>query len=158
MLLLRRAPVDKTKLRFLNVLVVEDHPGMRSIIRAVLQSMGIHSVIETADGIQAIQELNSRNLSWVSGHLSIEEHRSIDFIIADWNMPNMSGIELLSQVRRNSNWLPLPFMMLTAENSKEQIIQAVNLGVNDYIVKPFTAHLLEAKIKSLLESKFEDLK
>ncbi|MFN8392533.1 MAG: response regulator [Bdellovibrionota bacterium] len=136
------------------VLIVEDHFAMRKIIRTVLHSIGIRHIVEAGDGSQALSELKARNQGLISDIAGgVGTARSIDLIIADWNMPNVTGIELLKQVRAHHNWSSVPFMMLTAENSREQIMEALNAGVSDYIVKPFTSTLFEAKVRSLIEAK-----
>jgi two-component system chemotaxis response regulator CheY len=146
--------VDKS-LNQLIVLIVEDHFAMRKIVRTVLHSIGIRNVVEAIDGAQALQELKTRNRGMASDIAgSLGTGRAVDLVIADWNMPKMSGIQLLESVRRDPNLVSLPFMMLTAENSREQILEAVNLGVTDYIIKPFSSNLFEAKLKSLLEARF----
>ncbi|MBW1938198.1 MAG: response regulator, partial [Deltaproteobacteria bacterium] len=93
-------------------------------------------VTEAEDGVIALKELKSQK---------------IDFVISDWNMPNMTGIELLRAVRADSELSSLPFLMVTAESLKENVLEAVKAGVSDYIVKPFTAEVLSEKIEKIIE-------
>ena len=141
-------------------LIVEDQIGMRRIIRTVLQSLGIGHLVEAADGAEGLHQLRERNRGWAheatAEFTSVAEIlRPIDFVICDWAMPNMTGMELLAAVRNDPNLMNLPFVMLTAENSKEQIVEALKHGVTDYIIKPFTTNLLEGKLKSILIEKFQ---
>ena len=152
----------KTKKRGeITVLIVEDQLGMRRIIRTVLQSLSANSVVEAGDGAQALEILRARNRNWAHDVVARNvrsklEVQPIDLILADWAMPNMTGLELLRAVRKDPNWMNLPFVMLTAEDSKEQIVEAMKLGVTDYVIKPFTANVLEAKLRSLIEEKFAE--
>lgn len=135
----------------LRVLIAEDHMQMRKIVRLVLQSIGIRHVIETPNGALALAELRNRNRGWAhSAALSEDESGSIDLVIADWAMPGLTGIELLREVRSDANLMDLPFIMLTAESSLPQIQEAIALGVSDYVVKPFTTNVLEAKIRNIV--------
>ncbi len=140
----------------LTVLIAEDQMQMRKIVRLVLQSIGIHRVVETANGVQALMELKNRNRGWAqSAAADADAGRSsgeIDIVIADWAMPGLTGIELLRAVRQEPNLMDLPFIMLTAENSLPQIQEAIALGVTDYVIKPFSTNILEAKIRGVLAS------
>lgn len=136
------------------VLLVEDQMAMRKIIKTVLQHIGVKVVIEASDGLEAYQLLRQRNISRqqpVPKSGFDPRSAKIDFIIADWRMPKMTGLELLQEVRRDSRLCELPFMMLTAENDSQQIQEAIRLGVNDYIVKPFTSRTLESKLERLVK-------
>ncbi len=115
-------------------------------------------MVESPNGQAALVELKQRNRGWahsaaLKNHEDGESHSQIDLIVADWAMPNMTGIELLRAVREDPNTMDLPFIMLTAENSLPQIQEAIKLGVSDYVVKPFTTNLLEAKIRATIASR-----
>jgi two-component system chemotaxis response regulator CheY len=117
-------------------LVVDDFSTMRRIIKNLLRDIGYENVIEAEDGRQA---------------LKLVQAGGIDFVITDWNMPNMTGIELLKEIRRHAGFNELPVLMVTAESRKEQIIEAAQAGVNGYIVKPFTAATLKEKLDKILQ-------
>ncbi len=118
-----------------NVLVVDDFQNMRKMIIRMLRQMGFANFFEAENGLAALKVL--------------EEER-IDMLISDWNMPQMSGIELLSHVRDNSEWKKIPFLFVTGEATQENIVEAARKKVSGYIVKPFSAHTLQEKICSVL--------
>ena len=120
-----------TKMR---ILVVDDFATMRRIIKNILKQIGCENIDEAEDGRQAFGKLKS-------------EH--FDFVVSDWNMPNMTGIELLQAVRSDPGLSALPILMVTAETEKEKVLEAVQSGVNNYIVKPFTAEVLMEKINKI---------
>ena len=120
----------------IKILVVDDFATMRKVIKNLLRQIGYQNVTEAEDGVVALKELRSQK---------------IDFIISDWNMPNMTGIELLRAVRADSELSSLPFLMVTAESLKENVVEAVKAGVSNYIVKPFTAEVLSEKIEKIIE-------
>ncbi len=132
------------------VLIVEDHMAMRKIIRTVVQSIGIRTMHEAADGAEALMMLKQSNLDVVVNPSLEQANEKIDLVICDWSMPRKSGLDVLRGVRANQRLANLPFLMLTAEGSRENILQAVEAGVDDYVVKPFTAAVLEQKIRALL--------
>ena len=144
-------------LAHLGVLVVEDQMGMRKIIKTVLQQMGLKSVLEAQDGDEAWNMLSSRERTPSSTDVLSAAATSraarfpIDLIISDWGMPGMTGLELLRAVRSDRRFQDIPFVMLTAENNRNDIVSAVEAGVTDYVVKPFTPNVLEAKLRSILE-------
>ncbi len=113
------------------VLVVDDFSTMRKVIRNLLKQLGYENIVEAEDGVAALEVLRSQK---------------IDFVISDWNMPNMSGLELLKQVRADGSLSKTPFLMVTAESLKDNVVEAVKAGVDNYIVKPFTADVLSEKI------------
>ena len=121
----------------IRVLVVDDFATMRKVIRNLLKQIGYENVVEAENGQVAMRTLKSQK---------------VDFIISDWNMPTMSGLELLKAVRGDEELTKTPFLMVTAEALKENVVEAVKSGVNNYIVKPFTAEVLEEKIKKIIES------
>ncbi|MBF0117361.1 MAG: response regulator [Desulfobacterales bacterium] len=117
------------------VLVVDDFSTMRRIIRGTLKQMGFKNIIEAEDGNLALTELKNNN---------------IGLILCDWNMPNLTGLDLLKVVRGDENLKNIPFIMITAEGQKKNILDAIKAGVSNYIVKPFTAEILIEKIKTVL--------
>jgi two-component system chemotaxis response regulator CheY len=118
----------------LKFLIVDDFASMRQVIRKTLVSFGFYNIYEAAGALDAVRK--------------IEAGETFEFIISDWNMPNMNGLELLNYVRSSPNLKKVPFLMITAEASRENIIQAAKAGVSQYIVKPFTAEDLNEKIAS----------
>ncbi len=120
----------------MRVLVVDDFSTMRRIVKNILRQLGFTNVVEADDGTTAWDVLNKDK---------------IDFIISDWNMPQMTGIELLRKVRASEEFGHLPFLMVTAEAQQENIIEAVQAKVSNYIVKPFTPDTLGQKINKIFE-------
>ena len=120
----------------MKILIVDDFSTMRRIIKNLLRDLGFTNTVEADDGITAIPILNSG---------------SIDFLVTDWNMPGMTGIDLLRHVRADEKLRSLPVLMVTAEAKREQIIEAAQAGVNGYVVKPFTAIALKDKIEKIFE-------
>jgi len=118
----------------IKVLVVDDFATMRRIIKNLLKQLGFTTMDEAEDGMKALQKLKS-------------EH--FDLVISDWNMPNMTGIELLQAVRADDGLKKTPFLMVTAEADKENVLLAIKMGVNNYIVKPFTADVLQEKLTKI---------
>ncbi len=135
------------------VLIVEDHMAMRKIIKTVLYSLGVRDVVESANGIEALTILDERNKQGARTQILAgqqDEKKAVTLIISDWIMPKMNGYELLQNIRNDTALKDLPFVMLTAEDTKEQIIKALELGISDYIVKPFKAAVLESKLRAIL--------
>jgi two-component system chemotaxis response regulator CheY len=122
----------------MNILVVDDFSTMRRIIKNLLHDLGYQNVSEADDGNTALPMLRTGKF---------------DFLITDWNMPGMPGLELLKIVRADAALSKLPVLMLTAEAKREQIIEAAQAGVNGYVIKPFTAVTLKEKIDKILASK-----
>ncbi len=120
----------------MKILIVDDFSTMRRIIKNLLRDLGFNNTTEADDGTTA---------------LPILESGGIDFLITDWNMPGMQGIDLLKAVRADEKLSSLPVLMVTAETKREQIIEAAQAGVNGYIVKPFTAATLKEKIEKIFE-------
>jgi len=120
----------------IKILVVDDFSTMRRIIKNLLRDLGLTNVIEADDGQTA---------------LPILKQGGVEFLITDWNMPGMTGIELLGHVRSDPNLSQIPVLMVTAEAKREQIIAAAQAGVNGYVVKPFTAAVLKEKIDKIFE-------
>ncbi|WP_028453171.1 chemotaxis response regulator CheY [Chitinilyticum aquatile] len=115
-------------------LVVDDFSTMRRIVRNLLKELGYSNVDEAEDGQVAMHKL---------------KNGTFDFVVTDWNMPNVTGIELLRQIRGDAQLKHLPVLMVTAEAKKENIIEAATAGANGYIVKPFTAATLDEKLKKI---------
>jgi len=124
--------VDKN----MRILVVDDFSTMRRIIKNLLRDLGFNNAAEADDGTTALPMLQNGNY---------------DFLITDWNMPGMQGIDLLAAVRADPRLRNLPVLMVTAEAKREQIVLAAQAGVNGYIVKPFTAQTLKEKIDKIFE-------
>ncbi|MBL8481292.1 MAG: chemotaxis response regulator CheY [Rhodocyclaceae bacterium] len=121
------------KMKFL---VVDDFSTMRRIVRNLLKELGFANVEEAEDGVVALQKLQGGG---------------IEFVVTDWNMPNMTGLELLQAIRANAQYKHLPVLMITAEAKKENIIAAAQAGASGYIVKPFTAATLSEKLTKIFE-------
>ena len=119
----------------MNRLVVDDFSTMRRIIKNLLHDLGYQNVSEADDGNTALPMLRTGKF---------------DFLITDWNMPGMPGLELLKQVRADSALGKMPVLMLTAEAKREQIVEAAQAGVSGYVIKPFTAVTLKEKIDKIL--------
>ncbi|HPX55178.1 MAG TPA: chemotaxis response regulator CheY [Syntrophales bacterium] len=120
----------------IKILIVDDFATMRKVIRNLLKQSGYENIVEAEDGVNALKVLQSQK---------------IDFVVSDWNMPNMSGLELLKAVRADEELKALPFLMVTAEALQENVVAAVKAGVSNYIVKPFTSETLDEKIKKIME-------
>lgn len=120
----------------MKILIVDDFSTMRRIIKNLLRDLGYTNTQEADDGITALPMLQSDNFQ---------------FLITDWNMPGMQGIELLKNLRKDPKLAKLPVLMVTAEQKREQIVEAAQAGVNGYIVKPFTAVTLKEKIEKIFE-------
>jgi two-component system chemotaxis response regulator CheY len=118
----------------MKVLVVDDFSTMRRIVKNILRQLGFVNILEADDGTTAV---------------GILERERVDLIISDWNMPQMTGIELLRHVRSSEEIKDTPFLMVTAEAQQENIIEAVKAKVSNYIVKPFTADTLHEKIEKI---------
>jgi two-component system chemotaxis response regulator CheY len=120
----------------MRILIVDDFSTMRRIIKGLLHELGYNNVAEADDGNTALPMLKAE---------------PIDFLITDWNMPGMPGIDLIRAVRGDAKLKSLPVLMVTAEAKREQIIEAAQAGINGYIVKPFTANTLKEKIDKVFE-------
>ncbi|OUR64667.1 MAG: chemotaxis protein CheY [Gammaproteobacteria bacterium] len=120
----------------MKILIVDDFSTMRRIIKNLLRDLGFNNTTEADDGLTALPILKAGG---------------IDFLVTDWNMPGMQGIDLLKTVRADETLSSMPVLMVTAETKREQIIEAAQAGVNGYIVKPFTAATLKDKIDKIFE-------
>ena len=117
-------------------LVVDDFSTMRRIVRNLLKELGYFNVDEAEDGAMALSKLR---------------HEEFDFVISDWNMPNMDGLTMLHAMRADEKLAKIPVLMVTAEAKKENIIAAAHAGANGYVVKPFTAATLDEKLAKIFE-------
>ncbi|SDN37406.1 chemotaxis response regulator CheY [Vreelandella arcis] len=120
----------------MSFLVVDDFPTMRRIVRSLLKELGFTNVEEAEDGQDALNKLRAGNF---------------EFVVSDWNMPNLDGLEMLKELRQDDALKELPVLMVTAEAKKENIIAAAQAGANGYVVKPFTAATLEEKLNKIFE-------
>jgi two-component system chemotaxis response regulator CheY len=120
----------------MKLLVVDDFSTMRRIIRNLLKELGFANIEEADDGVSALARLKGGGF---------------DFVVSDWNMPNMTGIELLRAIRADEELKHLPVLMVTAEARKENIVEAAQAGASGYVVKPFTAATLDEKISKILQ-------
>lgn len=119
-------------------LVVDDFSTMRRIIRNLLKELEFTNVDEAEDGLIGLNKLRNGNF---------------DFVVSDWNMPNMTGIEMLKSIRADATLKHLPLLMVTAEAKKENIIEAAQAGADGYVVKPFTAAVLEEKLNKIFQKR-----
>ncbi|GAB6069782.1 chemotaxis response regulator CheY [Thiomicrorhabdus hydrogeniphila] len=122
----------------IKILIVDDFSTMRKIVKDLLSELGFCHFDEAFDGENAWQKLN--------------EHK-FDLIVSDWNMPNMSGVDLLKMVRNKDSLKDIPFILISAEAKRSQIIEATDAGADGYIVKPFTADILNQKIHSIFKQR-----
>jgi len=120
----------------MKVLVVDDFSTMRRIVKNLLRDLGFTNIQEADDGSTALPMLQGGDF---------------DFVVTDWNMPGMQGIDLLKAIRADSSLAHIPVLLITAEAKKEQIVMAAQAGVNGYIVKPFTAATLKTKLDKIFE-------
>ena len=119
----------------IKILVVDDFATMRRIMKNILKQLGFTNIIEADDGTTALEAL---------------EGTSFDLIISDWNMPKMTGLDLLKSIRATGAHKNVPFLMVTAEAQKQNVIEAVQAGVSNYVVKPFTAEAISDKLEKIL--------
>jgi len=120
----------------IKILIVDDFSTMRRIIKNLLRDLGFNNTFEADDGNTALPMLKSGDY---------------DFVVTDWNMPGMEGIDLLKEIRKDQALCHIPVLMVTAEAKREQIIEAAQSGVNGYIIKPFTAATLKEKLEKIFE-------
>ncbi|HUL11902.1 MAG TPA: chemotaxis response regulator CheY [Methylococcaceae bacterium] len=120
----------------MRILVVDDFSTMRRIVKAILKQLGYDNIEEAEDGKEAFDMLKKGKF---------------DFVVSDWNMPNMTGVDLLRAIRADEALKHLPVLMVTAETEKSIVVEAIQAGVNNYIVKPFTAQVFEEKMNKVFE-------
>lgn len=122
----------------IKVLVVDDFPTMRRIVKNLLKQLGFENIDEAEDGAQALGKLQAGGYG---------------LVVSDWNMPVMEGIDLLRHVREDEAIKSIPFLMVTAEAEKDKVITAIKAGVDNYVVKPFTAEILKEKLEKIADKK-----
>jgi len=120
----------------MKILIVDDFSTMRRIVKNLLRDLGFNNTQEADDGLTALPMLKKGDF---------------EFVVTDWNMPGMQGIDLLKHIRADDELKHLPVLMITAEAKREQIVEAAQAGVNGYIVKPFTAATLKEKLDKIFE-------
>ncbi len=118
----------------MKILVVDDFSTMRRILKNILKQLGFKNIIEADDGTTALDEMKKNKF---------------DLIISDWNMPKMTGIDFLREIRGSDEYKEIPFLMVTAEAQKQNVIEAVKAGVSNYVVKPFTAEQISDKLEKI---------
>ncbi|SNR88554.1 chemotaxis response regulator CheY [Desulfurobacterium atlanticum] len=121
----------------IKILIVDDMATMRRIEKSLLMQLGFKNIDEAEDGKVALQKLRQGDY---------------DFVLTDWNMPNMTGLELVQEIRKDPKLKHLPVLMVTAEAKKENVLAAIKAGVNNYVVKPFTAETLKEKIEKIFSA------
>lgn len=121
----------------IKVLVVDDFSTMRRIVKNILKQLGFSNIDEAEDGNGALTKLRQEKYG---------------LVVTDWNMPNMTGLELLKAIRAEGDLKDLPVLMVTAEAKKENVVEAIQAGVNNYIVKPFTADTLREKLDKIFDN------
>lgn len=122
----------------MKVLTVDDFPTIRRIVKTLLRQLGYSNVMEAEDGQAALTKLKSEK---------------VDLVLLDWNMPKMTGLELLKAMRADDTLRHIPVVMITAEGRKEDVLEAAKAGVSNFIVKPFTAEMLEEKLAKVFDKK-----
>jgi len=120
----------------MKIMVVDDFSTMRRIVKNVLKQLGFDNIEEAEDGAQALAKL---------------KNGGFQFMVSDWNMPNMDGLDLLKAVRKDPALKDLPVLMVTAEAEKDKVVTAIQAGVNNYVVKPFTAEVFKEKMDRIFE-------
>ncbi len=120
----------------MKILIVDDFSTMRRILKNILKQLGFSEITEADDGTTALEEL---------------KQNKCDLIICDWNMPKMTGIDLLKTIRADEELKAIPFLMVTAEAQKQNVIEAVKAGVSNYVVKPFTADQISEKLEKIFK-------
>jgi two-component system chemotaxis response regulator CheY len=129
-------PMEKTIDYRMKVLVVDDFATMRKIVRNILKQIGFENIMEAEDGSAALRMIKSE---------------PVGLVVTDWNMPNMTWLDLLKAIRKDPQIANLPVLMVTAEGLKDNVMDAVKAGVNNYVVKPFTAEVLQEKLETIFK-------
>jgi two-component system chemotaxis response regulator CheY len=119
------------------ILVIDDMPSIRDLVKNHLKTMGFKNIIEASDGDSGLKMLTSQKTSGTP----------VGLVISDWNMPGLTGIELLKQVRASAEFKDLPFVLLTSESERDEVTEAIVSGVSQYVVKPFAGKIFEEKLK-----------
>ncbi len=120
------------------ILVIDDMPSIRELIKNHLKTMGYKNILEAGDGEQGLKLMIQQTSAAAP----------IQLVISDWNMPVLNGIDLLKQVRAKTEWVNLPFVLLTSESERDEVTEAIMAGVSQYVVKPFAAKIFEDKLKA----------
>lgn len=121
------------------ILVIDDMPTIRDLVKNQLKTMGFKYIVEAGDGEAGLTTLVK----------SVTANSPIELVICDWNMPKLTGLELLKQVRSTPDWAELPFVLLTSESERDQVTEAILAGVSQYMVKPFSPKTFEDKLKTV---------
>ena len=121
------------------ILIADDMPTIRELLKTQLKAIGFKTILEAADGELAMAVLIANQ----------SQGTPIQLVISDWNMPKMTGLEFLKQVRASVQWAQLPFVLLTSEAERDQVTEAILAGVSQYVVKPFAAKTFEEKLKGV---------
>lgn len=121
------------------VLVVDDMPTIRDLVKTQLKNLGMRDLVEAADGETALEIVINQDIAGTP----------IQLVISDWNMPKMTGLEFLKQIRASDKFAQLPFVLLTSESERDQVTEAIMSGVSQYIVKPFNAKSFEEKLRTV---------
>lgn len=127
----------------MKILIIDDMATMRKVIKNMLSQMGFKNILEADDGRSALPLIKSAH----------EANEPFEFILSDWNMPGMNGLDLLKCLRLSEEFKDLPFLMITAESEQSSVVVAVKSGVNSFIVKPFSAQILKEKIDRIFNKK-----
>lgn len=126
----------------LRILLVDDFEMIRSLLKQALKQLGYTDLTEAVDGADALEKLNKAN----------ESGQPFDLVFLDWNMPKMTGIEVVQKCKSDDNLKNIPFIMITAEREQKSVVTALKAGVSDYVIKPFSPRQLSSKIERILSS------
>jgi two-component system chemotaxis response regulator CheY len=121
----------------MRILVVDDFSTMRRIVRGILRQLGFENIVEAENGAEAFKAV---------------QDGGIDFVVSDWNMPVMNGLDLLKNIRAEESIKNTPLLMVTTEALKENVVMAISAGANNYVVKPFTPDVLEEKMTAIFKN------
>lgn len=123
----------------MHILIVDDFEMIRLAIRQALQKLQVKKIEEARDGAEALEKLKKNHA----------DGEKVDLIFCDWNMPKMSGIELLETCKKSTEFADIPFIMVTSESEKTHVLEAIKLGAADYIAKPFALETIEKKLQKV---------
>lgn len=125
----------------LRILIVEDDLDTRNLLKVILRKLGFKNLSSTSDGEEAIEFMKKAYM----------EDKSIDLVLADWNMPKLDGISFLMKLRNSSDFKTIPFLMITADSDRTHVVEAINSGVSGYLIKPITPDVLKDKIIKVIK-------
>ncbi len=128
----------------IRILVVDDMPTIRDLVKTQMKTLGYSQFLEAGNGEEAWKILNDQKSAG----------SPVELVICDWNMPVLSGLELLKRVRKTPEWAQLPFVLLTSESERDQVTEAILSGVSQYIIKPFSARIFDEKLKHVYTKHF----